>query len=721
MALEVSLLKTPNEISLSGNPIPFSFALSPYGVTEQAQDIRLQIRVLVEQIFNSGFFTEVKNQNFYPNAEGVISMEVQTILNPYLEFYTPRPGLQKPVQAFDQRKRFKISWILVKDGAVVVSPTDSEIYYVAKGGLSYEAWQPNDFFAKNILEEHLPLRFAGRNEKVGVEETRFLYWLYPYDDLTVHSLEYAVYFSDGSVVSKLIEGLSGGKWAVFCAPAGFNQAGLDALVPDGKIPIKYSIGVTSGENEVLSEYFYEIDHRNFYDATQILYRNSLGGLETVRLLGQIDFAAEYDRQMAQKTVPPSWYLNMNLMNQETDEGAEEQVNYTADTGFISKESCDKLRDLFLSPQKWEIKNSKLLPINIASKKAKFFSNKDSLISTTIEWQAAYTNAFYTPSDYMPATRTCPAVEKFIVKQISKNKLQIMFALQAPYSLIEVQIIIGVTTKTYTYPGNTRTVIQSFTNPATEDPVEITVKARTVCDENSSPVDYGPFTTLTLNVVGNSLPVANDDYYTIAAGYNTAVTLAPSALANDYDPDGDAIEVVAASGSTHAGGTFTINSAGIIQYTPPTSAFSGNDYFDYNIREVGGVTTVTARVHITVGEGASGVYAKIVNRNYNYTNAANYSHSEGEVWVDFFSNPAGTIPLDVSAMGLSINITDFYREKALGAAETTDDVDYTSAGSGTKILIYNGELTDWFMDIPTGDEAYRYHNFQIQPGTGYVVI
>lgn len=719
--MEILLLKKPYEISLSGNPVPFSFAITPYGASQQTQDIRVQVRILVEDVFNSGVFTEAKSQNFYPTSEGLVSIEIQSILDPYLSYYLPAPNLKRPVQAQQQRKRFKINWLLTNAGVVVSGPTDSDIYYIAKSGLSYEQWHPHEFFSQKIIQQKVPLLFPARGEKCGLGEMKYFFWMYPYADSAQQTLTYKVYFSDGTSASTNAPTIFGGKWSIFCAPSGFSQSGLDSLVPDGKTAVKYSLKVATGATTIVEEYFFEIDYRNFYETHQLVYRNSIGGLESIRLRGQIDFAADYDRQLAQKTVPPAWYSNMNLLPLATDESTEELTNYTGDTGWISKEACDKVRDLFLSGEKIELVNGKFLPININVKKAKFYSNNDQLVSTIVEWSPAYSNLYYTPVGYMPITRTCPAVQSFLVRQVSKFKLQIMYSLDSPYDTVEVQIIIGSTTSTYTYKGNAGTVIQTFANPATGSAVNITVKARTVCDPNSTPVDYGSFSTIILSVTGESLPVAVNDNYTINSGFNSAIALSPSPLSNDYDPDGDAIEAIAASGATNAGGTYAINAAGNVTYTPPSSAYTGNDYFDYQIRNVGGSDTATGRVNIAVGNGAVRVYAKLVTLNSFTSNSQYGSYTSGDIYAYFYSNPQGNIPLDVTGLSISLNIDHTTIEKDLGGDPNTTDDYYTQAASGTSTLIYSGLIYESDYDSPTGDEAYTEHDITLNDGTGYVVI
>ncbi|MFS2215005.1 S8 family serine peptidase [Telluria sp. Tellsp104] len=75
---------------------------------------------------------------------------------------------------------------------------------------------------------------------------------------------------------------------------------------------------------------------------------------------------------------------------------------------------------------------------------------------------------------------------------------------------------------------------------------------------------------------NGSPVATADSYAATAG--TALNVgAPGVLANDRDPDGDAMTAVLATGPAH--GTLALNADGSFRYTPATG-YSGSDSFTY---------------------------------------------------------------------------------------------------------------------------------------------
>jgi hypothetical protein len=386
--------------------------------------------------------------------------------------------------------------------------------------------------------------------------------------------------------------------------------------------------------------------------------------------------------------------------------AEESPKYKGDTGFMNQEQADQLRDLFLSGERYEVVNGRLIPIVVNAKNTKFFANRDNLISLQLEWQRAYINESYTPAALMPTTRSCPAMEFFQVKEVNKTTVQIMWSLMMPYDRVHVQLVYDSTTYNFYYDGNKGSVRQAITLPTGD--MSITAKARTVCDEVAG--TYGAYKTISVSYISNNLPVAVDDTFSINQGFGTSVTLNHSVLDNDYDPDGDAIAVIADSGSTHESGTYAIDAAGIITYTPPSTAFVGQDYFDYQVRETPSGTPVTARAYINVGAAVK-VYAKMVMRNVSGT-----SYQTGEVWVDFFSDAAATTPLDVTSLSITVSLDDtVHSVDSSIPLDTTTTNTITKAATGNKVRMYSGNL---YIDNPP---YYETHSFVLNAGTGYTVI
>ena len=93
---------------------------------------------------------------------------------------------------------------------------------------------------------------------------------------------------------------------------------------------------------------------------------------------------------------------------------------------------------------------------------------------------------------------------------------------------------------------------------------------------------------------NGPPTAVDDRE--VTNVNTPVVV--SVLANDSDPDGDALSV--SSFTQPSNGAASLNAAGAFRYTP-NSGFTGVDSFTYTITDGHGGTS-TATVTLTIQPG-----------------------------------------------------------------------------------------------------------------------
>jgi outer membrane protein OmpA-like peptidoglycan-associated protein len=153
---------------------------------------------------------------------------------------------------------------------------------------------------------------------------------------------------------------------------------------------------------------------------------------------------------------------------------------------------------------------------------------------------------------------------------------------------------------------------------------------------------GGTATATVNVtVTDRLPVANPDVATTHIETPTTINV----LANDSDPDGDAIALTAVGTPGH--GTATISS-GTVVYTP-AAGFSGTDSFGYTITDSHG-STAQGTVTVTIEAGnraplAVDDYAETINLAWVLIDAlANDSDPDGDaIGVLSFTQPVnGTV-------------------------------------------------------------------------------
>ena len=118
-------------------------------------------------------------------------------------------------------------------------------------------------------------------------------------------------------------------------------------------------------------------------------------------------------------------------------------------------------------------------------------------------------------------------------------------------------------------------------------------------------------TVEVTSAGNRPPVAAGDSYSVESGKTLTVN-APGVLANDSDPDGDAMTAEPASEPAH--GTLALNANGSLTYTP-TAGYAGADSFTYRA-VAAGASSAAATVAITVNAAPAADTVTIVSATYN---------------------------------------------------------------------------------------------------------
>ena len=243
---------------------------------------------------------------------------------------------------------------------------------------------------------------------------------------------------------------------------------------------------------------------------------------------------------------------------------------------------------------------------------------------------------------------------------------------------------------------------------------INIKAKTVCNDLTEPQDLGPETNVDLAISGNIPPTATDDHFNVTPEH-VWNTLPRSVLENDYDSEGDAVTAVPASGTTAQGGDYGIDAAGIVTYRPAVG-FTGTDTFVYSITD--GTLTDPATVYISVlfAEISSLVYIKITARNIHKSNSGIKTNLTGDWYVEFYSDAAGTTPMDVT--GLVLPVTLRKHTNTRGASPVNVYTDSTITAVGYEMKIFSGLIKTYSVWV---DTTYFELTFALVAGAGYYSI
>lgn len=405
MAIEIT--KRPYDKCFSGNPVHYELYSA-----QAAADSTIFFEVKIRFKYVGGSYADVVTVPYYPVA-GTAKVDIKDILHSELEyglipFYTDEKTIWA---APEQTGYFYIEFREITTANPEPTWNTTEIDYerfVVKGGLDYFAYRGNNFWVNHFLTNYPFFTWQKNGRLAAPDERIYLAWLNDQDITALNLMVFVIaYYTDGtnsgSNESDFTDpGATRGK--MYFIPAGCDQWGLDGLDVNKDIDY-WTIQVMDesggGGSTPVSELFtFYYDRRNDYNNTTLHYRNSLGGLDSVRIRGVIEQGLDYSFSEQQKTVNPDYFDGDLVSPQRVITDNQERLIYKGDIGHLRKEEQDRLRDAFLQREVYWEKNQgkKWLPVIINTKSNKLRSSQDSRWSLPIEFELANTgNNYYTPS------------------------------------------------------------------------------------------------------------------------------------------------------------------------------------------------------------------------------------------------------------------------------------------------------------------------------------
>jgi hypothetical protein len=671
----LQLIGTPHPITFSRNPIVFRFRVSPFSVNELNSRLRVVVAVYVETSSHSNVFQLQWNGAEYPNNKGYASIDIQTIIDANLEFYVPdlsNPFFQK---CKHQSKRFYITYQL-QDNDGLIGTFDTSINFTGvKGGLSKEENNQPYFFDTIVFLQKKPLHFYVSSQKIRSSEYRFFYFMLngPNDSLM------RLYFSsvyDATLGPAYYLGqqyIVGVRGEIFCVPINLFSLLIGTFTQDVK---SFALRVDSATASLTSFVSWDIDYRPFYEETQLLFRNSLGALETQTFVGEKEMSMDIAKTKAELVSRNEMNGLFLLQNEKPTVYSSQRPRYKVNTGWISKEKLDDLRDLMLRKEVFTIYGIRILPVDIMTDSFRMWKTSDKLYALELEYSPAHDDVNYTRELTIPVMGTCPALLFFAASQEKARFVHIVWSLPPGYDTVRVRIYISLVLFTEVFltgtDGEADIQIQATAVPL--NVTNITLEANVQCNPSS----FGPTSHAIASIASIMAPVAIDDLADIS-GRNLGIRTLQlnnsdlKLLANDFAKNGLALSFF---GFYNAGGTLVTTSANganlalvlpdKVSYTPTLTsvAITTEDYFFYkcaeNVPGFGWISSNLAKVRVPLTEGRPRIYVKGIVQNlvtntvsYGILNSQSVFVTTGDFLIQFFLDPACTIPVDVTNFGYTI--------------------------------------------------------------------
>lgn len=650
----------------------------------------------------TGKYEPIKQATLRPDADGFAYWDVSTLLDAQLSFFVPRLGDTGLQACTTQGARYYVRYSLVNDYEQIQQPANTDTLNVIKGGLAYESLYTREFFQDKIITGKEPLRFDYPGEAAHPDEPLYVYFLDPIGNAGSQTIDayISIRVQAGGFLPSLsrstASGVASGKWQIWCIAIGYTQQNLASLLTAGQVADRLGLEVfRNGDGYLTKLVLINLDYRNYYKPRTLHYHNSLGGLDTQVVRGQIDIAGNFDKQTVTLLDTEAFASGRVLKAVAHNEDARETSSLKGETGWIPEQRADRLRDLLRSNAAWELVAGRLRPVSLMAKSTRIFANNDKLITIGLDWQGTYADNNYTPDTYMAPGTFCPGVDFLQVTQEKKRMPHVAWRIPEGYDMVELRwaatnavpasttsntlFVFGSkgetdidTTATWSLPTNTSTATTYFF-------------ARVVCDQATSSFGawktVGPFTLNTFPP-----PVAHSDFFSTYKGGTTRTVGRPTANDKGHGYGPLVLTTVAANGSFtynnigSAGGTFTISGGGTqtIDYLPPSSTFTGVDSIWLRVEErVSQIFTPApvnvysppawSRCYVKVEGGTAQVisltglpYIKITGYDPQFVvNSALYRGYTQKLKVEFFQDPLGQMPMDMTGKNLSFSINASY--------------------------------------------------------------
>jgi Bacterial Ig domain len=712
--MEFKLIREPEMFNWSGNPVVYAIACSPYSSVQSALDIRIQFTLQVETSRGTDNYQDIKTETLTPGPDGVVQIDVSSLADAYLKYNFPTLQSLASGRCDEQSRYYRLKWRYFVEG-VLSDPEHTDTCVIMKGGLPYDGLKITQGWSNAMAGSFLSLNTVRTLDPTQPHFASFLY--IGLDEIAQPSIR----FTRKTLLSEII--------SIHTMPFDLKQGDI-FYVPLQKLTAQADstvYGVTidffSPASISIQQFEFEYEARRFFKVADLLFINSIGGTDSIRFYGELGSSGDYEQSLV-NLGSSSGNGRDFLPGKIAEASASVLPRFSGNTGFINKQDEELLEALMLNKLAYQVTDNNFLRPVIVTKKTLARPVSTAFLSDAqVEWTEANRHSFFSQlsmGNFEPTA--CPALIFFTATQETSTTLRIAWSCPAPYNKIQVKVSNGTPaediTGEFTGEYGSGVMVIPFSG-------SITVQGRLFCGyitnlDGTIEPSLGPADSVAITLVGNRLPAAINDQFELSIGHSTPQLLAGNLLTNDFDPDGDAIEVIAASGPTLQGGWYTISADGKVYYTAPYPSYTGTDRFDYKIKEtLTGIESDFATVFITLvsGTGTEVVYAKVVLSNpiTGYPTGGHIS----DVFIKTFANALCTIPKDVSLLGISFNYVKRITTTRLGGTPIVVETTHAKIGTGVQTLVFSGVVARRYL---SGIVLYReLTEFILQPGSGYIIV
>ena len=328
---------------------------------------------------------------------------IDEVLDGFLDAQKPLLGQVTMSLVASQTMPFRRKEV-VTGGQPAVNTTQLQpAEWTFKGGLTnedYNAWQTG-FFDRYLRDARQFLTWQPAVKTVSLYQKEYLNFLLNFSPLpTLIKRRIEVSYPDGRVDTRTTDTLKdAAMMQVLTVPAGMEANGL------GYDVASYKVWLSDADDKRLSEVrSYVVDSSYKAQERFILFENSLGGYDTLRLLGQGEWSTSVRRQTVQTDqfgATAVDYATVRVVSAEGDQ------SLTVSTGYFERDAVAwtrYLNELLLSKAIYMVTSKGHVPLLLTTSVLVTSDDDSSLLARTLVFQKANPQESYSQLPAAPAAQ-----------------------------------------------------------------------------------------------------------------------------------------------------------------------------------------------------------------------------------------------------------------------------------------------------------------------------
>ncbi|MCK9402912.1 MAG: hypothetical protein M0Q26_05905 [Chitinophagaceae bacterium] len=346
-------------------------------------------------------YTLQKTFNLKPNGDGKTYLYLSERIDSLLKYILPNTAyVVKDASEQSAELYIRYRQVTKADPNPVWNETETaHVRRVLKGGIEKQMASRNNYFTYQATNKSF-FTWMPNNRFVFSDEMVFLSIYLTGAGFKIHTNVMRI---DGVEASEdtAIDLSQGVFFHLNVSPGILNIAGIAAAYPVRY----YEVSILNAANEVIynAVRFY-IEFRPNYASYDLLYHNSLGAAESIRVKGDITWSIERDVQESEGTMD----VNDGSATQKNGETADNSITkkdiYKGDIGFLRtadgkmKRLQEALVDILISQSIYHYIDGRWVRARIIQRSVDLRAGSDKKLSFPIEWMLPFNNPVLTPKD-----------------------------------------------------------------------------------------------------------------------------------------------------------------------------------------------------------------------------------------------------------------------------------------------------------------------------------